>query len=328
MKLSRIIATLLCVIFFCLAGNTWAQTPLEAARNLFDQGHYKEAEALLRPEISKTPQSAILFYWLGRCAFELHDNDQAVNNAERAVDLEPGVAAYHHFLAMAYGHRAEHSNWFSGLALARKAGHEFLEAVQIDPNNIRFERDLISFYFRAPGIAGGGEDKAEAQISKLAAIDPVAADLAKMEFYENKKKWRLAEEELRTVLAAKPKQAGPYLEIAEYYEGREDASGIRNALAAIPQNSPSDSRVLFYRAVAGILAGDRLQEAETSLKAYLANLPQRREDHASPSASHRWLGRLYEKLGRRDSAAFEYRTAIELDPNDKAAHDGLSRTGF
>jgi tetratricopeptide (TPR) repeat protein len=327
MKRSRTIVALLFVTALCLASSVWAQTSLEAARKLFDQGHYSEAETLLRAETSKTPQRAILFYWLGRCAFELHDNDQAVNNAERAVELDPKVAAYHHFLARAYGHKAERANWFSGLSLAKKASHEFLAAVEIDPNNVGFQRDLISYYIRAPGIAGGGEDKAEAQVAELSAIDPIQAHLAKLELYEDKKKWGLAEEESKTVLASKPKNAGPYLELAEYYEAHEDSTGMRNAIAAIPQNAPADSRVHFYRGVADILAGDRLQEAETSLKTYLANLPQRREDHASRSASHRWLGKLYEKMGRRDSAAAEYRMAIELDPNDKVAQDGLRRTG-
>jgi tetratricopeptide (TPR) repeat protein len=327
MRRLKVISTLFVITILCLAGNLRAQTPLDAARTLFDQGHYAEAQALLRTETAKTPQRAILFYWLGRCDYELHDNDKAVNNAERAVELEPKVASYHHFLARAYGHKAEFSNWFSGLSLARKASHEFLVAVQIDPNNVRFERDLISFYIRAPGIAGGGEEKAEAQIAQLSAIDAVQGHLAKMELFEEKKKWNLAAEEAKTVLAAKPKDVGPYLEIAEYYESHEDPTGIRNTLAAIPQNAPADSRVHFYSGVADILAGDRLQDAETSLKSYLSNLPQRREDHASRSASHRWLGRLYEKLGRRDSAATEYRMAIQLDPNDKAAHEGLRRTG-
>ncbi len=327
MKLPRIIATLLFIITFCFVSNVRAQDPLEAARTLFDQGRYNEAESLLRAETDKPPQRAVLYYWLGRCAFELQDNDQAVNNAERAVELEPKVAAYHHFLARAYGHKAEHSNWFTGLSLARKASHEFLEAVQIDPNNVLFERDLISYYIRAPGIAGGGEEKADTQIARLFAIDLVQGHLARLELFEEKRKWNLAVEESQAVLAAKPKDAGPYLEVAEYYETHEDSTGMRNALEAIPKNAPVDTRVSFYRSVADILAGDHLQEAETSLKSYLANVPQRREDHASRSASHRWLGRLYEKLGRRDTAAYEYRMAIDLDPDDKAAHDGLKRTG-
>jgi len=327
MTISKSLAAILLGCSASLAALTAEQTPLDAARALFNDGRYAEAEKILSTEIEKTPQQAILYYWLGRCAFELRDSDQSVNSAERAVELDPEVAEYHHFLAQACGHKAEHSNWFTGLSLARKTGHELLEAVQIDPNNVRFERDLIAFYVRAPGIAGGGDDKAEAQIEKLTSIDPVQGYLARMDLYFEKKKWTEAEQECKAVLTAKPKEAGPYLEVAQFYEGREDVSGIRNALAAIPHSAPADSRVNFYRGVADTLAGDRLEEAEASLKAYLANLPQRREEHASRAATRMWLGRLYEKQGRSKEAAIEYRAALELDPTEKGARDGLKRTG-
>lgn len=323
----KAIATLLLAFSFFPTTYSGAQTPLDDARKLFDQGRYSEAEKLLRAETGKTPPRADNYYWLARCAYELFDSDQAVANAERAVELDPKVAVYHHFLAVADGHKAEHSNWFTGLSLARKASHEFQEAVKLDPHNVAYQRDLISYYVRAPGIAGGGDDRAEAQIAQLTAIDPVQGHLAKLESYEDKRKWSLAEGECKAVLAAKPKEIGPYLEIAAHYESHEDATGIRETSAAIPQNLTGDPRMLFYRSVADILAGDRLQEAESSLKSYQANLPQRREDHASRSASHRWLGQLYEKLGKRDLAASEYRIAIEFNPNDKSAHDGLKRTG-
>ncbi|HUK30576.1 MAG TPA: tetratricopeptide repeat protein [Candidatus Acidoferrum sp.] len=326
MKPLNVITILLFEIISCLAGDAGAQAPLDEARKLFDQGHYQEAEKLFRQEATQTPPRADVFYWIGRCGYELHDNDKAVNNAERAVELDPKVAAYHNFLAVADGHKAEHSSWFSGLSLARKASHEFQEAVRLDSHNVQFQRDLISYYVRAPGIAGGGDEKAEAQIAQLAKIDPVQGRLAKLELYEEKRKWGLAEEECKAILAAKTKDIDPYLEIAEHYESHEDATGIREALSAVPQNLLADPRVNFYRSVADILAGDHFQEAETSLKSFEANLPQRRDDRASLSASHRWLGQLYEKLGNRSSAAAEYRKAIELDPNDKPAHDGLKRT--
>ncbi len=300
---------------------------MDSAKALFNTGHYQEARNVLLGEVYKAPPQALLYYWVGRCEFELQDHDQAVNFAEKAVDLESKDAAYHHFLARTYGHKAEHANWFSGLSLARKASREFSQAVELEPNNIRYERDLIAFYVQAPGIAGGGEDKALEQIARLFAINPVQGHLARLEFYENRKKWSQAEQEVKNVLAAKPKDAGPYLEIAEYYENRSDVTGIRMALASIPKEAPADPRVHFYRGVADVLAGDRLDEAESSLKAYVSNLPQRREDHASRSATHVWLGRLYERQGKRETAASEYRLALEIDPNEKGAHEGLKRLG-
>jgi tetratricopeptide (TPR) repeat protein len=303
------------------------RTALDSAKALFNTGHYKEAETVLLKEVYNPPQQALLYYWVGRCAYELQDHDQAVNFAEKAVELEPKDGAYHHFLARAYGHKAEHANWFSGLSLARKASREFYQAVELEPNNIRFERDLIEFYIQAPSIAGGGEEKALDQIAKLFAINPVQGHLARLAFNANRKRWSQAEQEVRNVMAVKPKDAGPYLEIAEYYENRTDVTRIRMALAAIPKDAPADARVNFYRGVADVLAGDHLDEAETSLRTYVANLPQRREDHASRSATHVWLGRLYERQGKKETAASEYRLALELDPNEKGAHEGLRRLG-
>jgi tetratricopeptide (TPR) repeat protein len=300
---------------------------LDTAKALFNTGHYQEAKDVLLKEVYKPPTQALLYYWIARCAFELQDHDQAVNFAEKSVELEPKDGAYHHFLGRAYGHKAEHANWFSGLGLARKASHEFSVAVELEPTNIRFQRDLIAFYIQAPGIAGGGEDKALEQITQLFAVSPVQGHLARLEFNENRKKWSQAEDEVKNVLAAKPKDAGPYLEIAEYYENRSDATGIRTALAAIPKDAPADARVNFYRGVADVLAGDHPDEAESSLKAYLANLPQRREEHASRSVTHVWLGRLYERQGKKETAVSEYRLALELDPNEKGAHEGLRRLG-
>src|SRR5580700_5869695 len=104
------------------------QSGLESARALFDQGHYKEARDLLRAEISKSPNDPELYFWLGHCEFELFDNDAAINNAERAVQLKPNNSSYHYFLGTTYGYKAEYANFFSALSLALKTQHEFSKA--------------------------------------------------------------------------------------------------------------------------------------------------------------------------------------------------------
>jgi tetratricopeptide (TPR) repeat protein len=304
-----------------------AQTPLDTAKNLFDAGRYADAQAVLRAEIAKSANQPVLYYWLARSSFELRQNDQAVNDAERAVELEPKNSEYHHFLGTASGYKAEGSGWFSGLSLARKAQREFFEAVQLDPSNIPAQRDLINFYIAAPGIAGGGEDKADDQIKKLEAIDSVQAHLARLSLYHNLKKWNQAVEEANAVIAARPKDAAPYLEIADYYVGREGFAGMRTALGAIPSTTTHQRRIDYYRGVADVIAGDNAQEAESLLKSYIAGGPVRREDRASLAAAHTWLGRLFEKIGRPTEAIAEYRSAADLDPKDKTAREGLKRVG-
>jgi tetratricopeptide (TPR) repeat protein len=316
----------LTVCFFLLGSGRPAQSAVDSAKKLFDAGQFKEGEALLRTEISKTPSDAALHYWLGKCAFELYDDDLAYTSAEKAVELDPKNADYHYFLGTASGYKAEHSNWFSGLSLARKTQHEFLTAVQLNPNNVEAQRDLISYYIAAPGIAGGGDEKAQEQITELDVAHPVPARLARMELYENRKKFTEATNEAKGVLAVRPRLVKTYLEVAEYFVNREDPASIRATITAIPRGLPADSHVDYYVAVANILAGEGLPEAQKALNAYLVRQPPpRREDHVTLGNVHSWLGRAYEKLGQRSAAIGECRAALKLDPKNKYAHECLRR---
>jgi tetratricopeptide (TPR) repeat protein len=302
------------------------QSVVDSAKELFNAGKFKDAEVLLRAEISKSPGDAALYYWLGKCAFELYDDDLAYSSADKAVDLDLKNPDYHYFLGTASGYKAEHSNWFSGLSLARKAQHEFYEAVQLNPNNVEAQRDLISYYIAAPGIAGGGDDKAEAQITVLDVSHPVPARLARMELFENRKKWTEAANEARGVISVRPRLVKSYLDVAEYFMNREDVTSMRAALAAIPRGLPPDPHTDYYVAVANILAGENLPDAQKAINAYLAKQPPpRREDHVTLGDAHSWLGRAYEKLGQRNEGIAECRAALKLEPKNKSAHECLRR---
>jgi tetratricopeptide (TPR) repeat protein len=319
------------VLLFLVAASPAAiqsQSTVDSARALFDQGRYSEARSLLRSEIARTPNNPELYFWLGHCEFELYNNDAAINNAEHAVQLAPGNSAYHYFLGTVYGYKAEFANFFSALGLALKTEHEFTKAADLDPHNLPAQRDLISYCIQAPGFAAGGEEKAQDRIAKLKQIDPLQSHLALLELYADKKKWGDAIEEANAVLALKPKDADPYLEIVEYYQNRDEAAEMRGVLAVIPRSGTPDPHINYFRAVADVIAGDHPDEAEALLKAYLAKQPPpQREDHASLSMTHTWLGRLYEKLGRRPAAIAEYHIAIKLNPHEKAAHEALARIG-
>ena len=55
--------------------------------------------------------------------------------------------------------------------LAKKVRTEFERAVEFAPNNWEARTDLAEFYLEAPGIVGGGKDKARAQADLLAAAE-------------------------------------------------------------------------------------------------------------------------------------------------------------
>ncbi len=306
------------------ASSTRTDGPLETAHRQFDAGQYEQAAETLRAALEQGPQDAALHHWLARCYFELHDFDRAISSAERSVELDPENSQYHLWFGRAYGRKAEQAGWFSGFGLAKKSRREFEEAVRLNPANFAAQHDLIEFYLRAPGIVGGGEDKARRQIGALAAVDAVEGHLGRGEFWMDKKKPEQAEQEYRQVLAAKPKRVDPYLEVAEFYLQRNDPARMEEALKGASGVDASDRRLLYYCGGVRILAGNRLEEAERCLKTYLSNVP-RRSDLPSHAEAHEWLGRLYERQQECPEAAAQYRKALEMDPRSKSAREALRR---
>ena len=297
---------------------------LADASRLFDAGNYQQAANILSAALEQKAQDAPLHYWLARCYFELRQFDRAAASAEKSVELEPSNSEYRLWLGRAYGRKAEQSGGFSALSSARKSRREFEEAVRLVPTNLHAQRDLIEFYFRAPGIVGGGEDKARRQIQQLEALDAVEAHLARADFLMHKGKPEQAEAECRQVLQAKPTRIGPYLEVADFYRRRNDAVRMEEAVEAAARVDASDHRLGYYRGVARVLAGNRLDEAEQLLKNYLGSVP-RHSDLPSHAAAREWLGRLYEQQGQRQAAAEQYRAALEIDPRGKGPREALRR---
>jgi len=302
------------------------RSPVDAARENYFSGRYAEAVALLKAEVETDPNNAQAYFWLAQCTFELHEFDEAIKYAERAVELDPNNSEYHHLLGKAYGRKAEHANWFSGLSLAKKTHAELEKAVELDPHNLNAQRDLINYYTRAPGVAGGGEEKAAAQIERLRAIDPIEGHLGQLDFYAERKNWDKASLEAESVIVSKPKDAEPYLDVLEYFERRQNVGGIREALRVAAENNVQSASFDYYIGVADILSGEQLNEAETSLRRFTVSVPPR-STGPSQARAHVWLGRLYEKLDRRDDAITQYRSALKIEQNNRDAREGLKRFG-
>ena len=112
--------------------------------------------------------------------------------------------------------------------------------------------------------------------------------------------------------------------MASYYRSRNDAAHMEEAVEAAAKVDASDVRLNYFRGVARVVAGDRLDEAERFLKAYIGKACPRRDD-PSPAAAHEWLGRLNERTGKPQQALEHYRAALSLDPGRKNAQEAAKR---
>src|SRR5277367_2364619 len=146
-----------------------------ADSKLLAEGRVDDAIVSLQHRISGAPKDAESYNLLCRGYFALADWDKGISACEKAVALDPENSQYHLWLGRVYGEKADHSGFLTAAGLAKRVRGEFEIAVRLNPDSAEARTDLAEFYLEAPGIVGGGRDKAEAQAQKIAAIDPVRA---------------------------------------------------------------------------------------------------------------------------------------------------------
>ena len=318
------VLSLYCALLLaCASGPALADAP-EEAKASFAVGDYPKAIAILNRAAAASPNDAAIQHLLARTYFESEQFDHAISAAERAVSLEPKNSIYHELLGHSYGEKASRSGWFGGLSLAKKARREFLTAVELDERNFSAMQALIEFDCSAPSIAGGGEDKARAEIAKLDGLDAAEGLYAAANCKRQKKEFETADVGFRRSLEQHPRSANLIYDIGDYYMKRGQADGLGLVVAEGERAAPEDPRGPFYRAVAYTLGKQKPAEAATLLRDYMAHAPKR-DNYPSPAMAHYWLGRIQENLNDTAAAQREYREAVDLEPKNRLASEALKR---
>ena len=301
-----------------------AQGTLADAQRDYNAGRYNRAVDTAATAIEKSPNDASLHFFLGQSYYQLGEFTRAAASLERAVQLDPNQSAYHDWLGKAYGRRAEQSVFLSAMSWARKTHKEFETAVQLNPSNFEAQRDLIRYEINAPGIVGGGDEKALKHIDELEKLDSPEGQLARGEFFATKKRMAEADNVFATILESNSDRIGIYLEVADYYRDRRNAGKMGEAIAAAEKIDPDDRRLKFYKGIFLILDGKNSTEAESLLKSYLNTVPVH-SDLPPHATAREWLGKLFESQKKFAQAADEYRKSLALDPHNKEVQDALKR---
>jgi tetratricopeptide (TPR) repeat protein len=309
---------------WCGASVLAGQSTLADAQHDYNAGRYNRTVDALNSAIAKTPNDAALHFLLGQSYYQLREFPRAVASLERAVQLVPKDSEYHDWLGKAYGRRAEESLFLSAMTWARKTHREFEIAVEIDPQNFEAQRDLIRYEINAPGVVGGGDDKALKHIDGLEKIDPIQGQLARGEFFATKKRMPEADAVFGRILESHSEHAGVYFEVSDYYRDRANTEKMGEAIDRAAHIDADDRRLKFYSGVLLVMKGKNPNEAEMLLKSYVATVPDN-SDLPPHAAAREWLGRLYESLGRFSEAAEEYRLSLLLDPHNKGVEEELKR---
>jgi tetratricopeptide (TPR) repeat protein len=312
-------------IFFGLIVLATAQiaAALDPPPALLAAGRVDDAISALRSKISAAPNDADAYHLLCRAYFSLSKWDQAISACEKSVSLDPHNSRYHLWLGRAYGEKADASSFFSAAGLAKKVRNEFERAVQLSPDSVDARTDLAEFYLEAPGIVGGGRDKAEAQAQTLATLDPSKAHWVNGRIAEKKKDLASAEREYRAAIDASHGSALAWFNLALFYRHTQRWNDMENAINHMASAQMDRPEVLMEAGEILIRSGRNFPAAVQLIRRYLSS--KSTVEEAPAFKAHYLLGTVFEKQGDKQAAAQEYRTALSLASGFSRAQEALDR---
>jgi tetratricopeptide (TPR) repeat protein len=309
-------AALLCSLLL-LSSRGFPQDTYPAAVALVEAKNYAGAKQVLMAVIARDGRDHQSRFLLGRLlGGPLHEYDEAEEQIKKAVELAPDSAEYHFSLGNLYGIQAQNASIFSKFAYAGKVKDEFKRASELSPRSIRYRLALMTYYLRAPGIAGGSNDKAREQASEIGRIDLYEGEMATAEVEASTGNTEKAEQAYRKAIAIQPGGWRAYHRLGYFYvrEKRWDdaIAQFRKYVAVAPKDANSHDSL-----GEALLAKGSVDEA---LASYLRALSV----DASFPASLQGAAKCYDRQGMKAEAARYYRKyadASSAAPDAKAARE-------
>ncbi len=286
-----------------------AATPLSAATQALMQGRIDEAVASLQRIVSTHPDDGPAYLLLCRSFYAEEHQDEAVSACENAVRTLPRSSDAFDWMGRAYGMKASHAGPFSGFGLARKVRTAFETAVQLDPSNAPAVNDLSEFNINAPGIVGGGQDKAVDLANRTQATLPQVAHRIRALLADKHKDYDEAEREFKAAVddAHHP---DAWVDLGAFYMRRNQPD---QAVAALKQCLAADhAKDASLVDVASILNSRHLepQLAQRILEEYLRS--PARSDDAPVIKVHVMLAKMLAAAGDKPAAKIEVDKALAL----------------
>lgn len=295
---------------------------LAAVNAALQAGQADRALSLLKTLPSPASGSAEAHNLRCRVLFTLEQFEAAKNECEQAVNLDPQSSTYHLWFGRTLGETADRANFLTAYSLAKRARAEFEQAVQLNPRNAEALADLGEFYSSAPGVVGGGTDKAAGVASQLDRLDPARAHELRSAIARENRDLGTAERELKAAIAASAHPAFQWMRLASFYRKVKRYEEMENAVQngwTAAQHDPHSAVALFNGASVLIGANRNTTLAMKLLQAYLAS-PGATEE--APAFTARvWLARLKSQSGDAEGARRERDEALALAPQYRPAQE-------
>ena len=272
-------------------------------------------------DLSLAPKTAETHALLCSLYASIEKRDEAVRECEAASAAAPSNSDYALELARAYGAKADHSGALTGLRMVGKIRASFERAVQLDPNSVEALSDLGEFYVEAPGMVGGGTDKARALVTRLQPLSPARANRLAGMIAEKAKDDKTAETEFTAAIAVAHTPEA-YVDLAKFYRSiKQPDRAAEQAKLAISRDTHHGPDTLDAAAILLDLKLDP-RASQDALNAYLKTPQQGVADYAR---SHVLLGDSLRAAGNTAAAQREYAAALALAHDYEPARKGAAQ---
>jgi Tfp pilus assembly protein PilF len=318
----RTIRRCLCVLALAAAHAAQADDALDRAQAAFAEGEFDTAASLLEQARDDAPGDAELTYWLGRVELRRGHAERAQALFEQALQAAPRQADFHYWYGQSLAAGIEALGRIQQMRTAPKMRRAWQQAVELDPQHVDARFSLMMYYLQAPAIAGGGREKALAEVEEIRKRDPGRGYRALAAVHRHDGEFDQARAEYEAALAAEPDNAELLLEYAFFCQSAEDWPCAFKSFAAYPDDGERRMMARYQVGRTAVLAGEGFEQGEAALREYLAGTP--RGDDPSLAWAHVRLGNLYEAQGRLEDAREQYRVALDLDSAHSEARKALA----
>jgi tetratricopeptide (TPR) repeat protein len=258
----------------------------------------------------------------GKAAHAAGKTDDAVSAFERAVALDPSSSVYYMWLGYAYARQLSTAGFLRKPFIGRRCGEAYDMAVKLDPKSVDAGEARLEFFLDAPGIVGGGLDKARAEATRITALDAYRGRMAGARIAEHENQPTEAERLYRSLMADYPERtaaADALVTMLQNARRFEDAFRVVDDRLA---RSPDETASLYNLGRLAAVSGQQLARGETAMRRFLTLTPA---DPVRQSNAHYRLGMIKEKMGDARAAAAEYQAAIDLYPPHQPAAAALKQ---
>ena len=258
-----------------------------------------------------------------RAALEKGDPEAAVAAADTALKSSPRDADVLLWAGRAYGQRALSASVFTKMSWAKKCRESWERAVEVAPASLDARLELLRYYLMAPGIAGGGIEKAREQAAKIATLDATQGHVAIGTIADHEKKPAEAEAAYRKAAESDPKGVEGPIALASFLARQKRWAEARAIFEKRVAADPNDALAIYQLGRLALLSGEGMEKGLTHFDRFLSlDAPKDGPTHADA----RWRkGLLLEKLGRTPAAIAEYREALKENPGHRGAKRELER---